>query len=228
MWMGNSVQRMDAVCASTRNLPIGAPGIRIGTEACMSTTPASATSSVDSLVRQLVEKIDQDRNGQISTAEFGTFLEGLLKTRELLTDPTKRASAAGSGTLDGSDTIGGGEEIHPSQWTDNNAPYGVTLAGFSPQNQTHLTPEDLGIPGKAEKYAVYSYLLNNRIQPTSDWAPAAADALNKKYSTNVFHAIDGETLGYGNEYVHSAPNGYGLLAGQYNPNATGEFFWGWV
>jgi hypothetical protein len=185
----------------------------------MSTTNSSGSvSGVDPMLRQLVERIDQDRNGQISTAEFATFLTGLLKA--------SGQSAAGlSAALDGDSTTP--REIDPSLWNDNNAPYGVTLAGFSPQEHTDLTLADLGIPGKAEKYAVYSYLLNNKIQPTSDWAPAAAAALNKKYNTDVYHAIDGETLGYGTEYVHSAPNGYGLQAGQYNPNATGEFFWGY-
>ena len=66
------------------------------------------------------------------------------------------------------------------------------------------------------------------MQPKSDWAPAAADWLNKKYNTTVYKAIDGETLGYGNEYVHAAANGYGMLPGTYNPHASGEFFWGWT
>ncbi len=66
------------------------------------------------------------------------------------------------------------------------------------------------------------------MQPTKDWAPGVAEALNRKYNTTVFRAIDGETLGYGNQYVHSAPNGYGMAPGTYNPHATGEFFWGWV
>jgi hypothetical protein len=109
---------------------------------------------------------------------------------------------------------------------DNNAPYGVTFAGFSPQNHTDLTLDDLGVPGKAEKYAAYNYLLSNQVQPTSDWAGSAADALNKKYNTTAYHAIDGETLGFGNEYIHSAANGYGMTHGTFNPTATGEFFWG--
>ena len=121
-----------------------------------------------------------------------------------------------------------GDTFHPSTWTDNNCPYGITLAGWSPQDHTDLTLEDLGKPGKAEKYAVYHYLVTNKVQPTHDWAPAAAEALNKKYNTTVFKVIDGETLGYGNEYVHSAPNGYGMRPGTYNTAASGEFFWGWV
>jgi hypothetical protein len=187
----------------------------------MSTTSAStAASGVEPMMRQLVERIDQDKNGQISTDEFGQFLTGLLKA-------SGQSAAKLSAALGEGDTATA-SEIHPSQWTDNNAPYGITFAGWSPQEHTDLSLADLGIPGKAEKYAVYSYLLNNRIQPTSDWAPAAAAALNAKYNTDVYHAIDGETLGYGTEYVHSAPNGYGMHAGQYNPNATGEFFWGYV
>jgi len=115
----------------------------------------------------------------------------------------------------------------PMYWNGDNAPYGVTMAGWSPQDHTNLTLADLGVPGKAEKYAVYYYLRSFQVQPTKDWAPAAADWLNKQYGTNVYYPIDGETLGFGNEYVHSAPNGYGLPAGTYNPDATGEFFYGW-
>jgi hypothetical protein len=119
----------------------------------------------------------------------------------------------------------------PSTWTDNNAPYGVTLAGFSPQNHRDITPADLASQdpatvSKNAKYLVYNYFLANQTQPTNDWAPTAATALNTQYGTNIFHAIDGETLGYGDEYVHSAPNGYGMPQGTYNPNATGELFWG--
>lgn len=198
----------------------------------MSTTPVGSSSSVDPLVKQLVERIDRNKDGQITTAEFGDFLTTLLQARETSAGASRTpglaatfAAAVPAGpAADPPDPAE--SELPPSTWTDNNAPYGVTFAGFSPQNHRDLTLEDLGVPGKAEKYAVYHYLLTNKVQPTNDWAPAAAEALNKRYSTTVFRVIDGETLGYGNEYVHSAPNGYGMARGTYNPDATGEFFWG--
>jgi hypothetical protein len=119
----------------------------------------------------------------------------------------------------------------PSTWNDNNAPYGITLAGYSPQNHRDITPAELNSTDPANvsknaKYLVYNYFLENKTQPTQTWAPDAAAALNARYNTNIFHAIDGETLGYGDEYVHSAPNGYGMPRGTYNPDATGELFWG--
>lgn len=189
----------------------------------MSTTPIGAPSALDPLVKQLVDRVDRNKDGQISTDEFGAFLTDLLRANR---PPVQEA-----GPIEvppETATPGAPQEISPSQWTANNAPYGVTFAGFSPQDHTDLTLEDLGVPGKAEKYAVYNYLLSNQVQPTKDWAPAVAEALNQKYKTTVFKAIDGETLGYGNEYVHSAPNGYGMVSGTYNANATGEFFWGWT
>lgn len=200
----------------------------------MSTTslgPSTPSSSIDPLVRQLVERIDRDKDGKISTDEFGSFLTELIRR-----DTAPAAAAAAPAPIkvplnplqqDPPDETPGPRDIPPSEWTDNNAPYGITFAGFSPQNHTDLTVADLGIPGKAEKYAVYMYLLSNRVEPTRDWAPAAAKALNERYNTNVFKAIDGETLGYGTEYVHSAPNGHGMLAGTYDPHARGEFLWGW-
>lgn len=197
----------------------------------MSTTSIGATShapSLDSLIDQLTNRVDANKDGKISTDEFGSFLKSLMAGMDRL--PGAGAGGAGVSTvplgLNVATATGDAEEAPPSTWTDNNAPYGVTFAGFSPQNHTDLTLADLGIPGKAEKYAVYSYLLANKVQPTSDWAPRVADALNKKYNTTVFKVIDGETLGYGNEYVHSAPNGYGMAPGTFNPNATGEFCWG--
>ena len=197
----------------------------------MSTTSIGATShapSLDSLIDQLTNRVDANKDGKISTDEFGSFLKSLMTGMDRL--PGAGAGGAGVSTvplgLNVATATGDAEEAPPSTWTDNNAPYGVTFAGFSPQNHTDLTLADLGIPGKAEKYAVYSYLLANKVQPTSDWAPGVADALNKKYNTTVFKVIDGETLGYGNEYVHSAPNGYGMAPGTFNPNATGEFCWG--
>jgi hypothetical protein len=181
--------------------------------------PSDAASS---LVQQLAKKIDANNDGQISQAEFAGFLTNLLNGLSGTTFASGRSDPTDSPTPPTTPA----NDVLPSTWTDNNAPYGITFAGFSPQDHTDLTLEDLGTPGKAEKYAAYDYLLSNRIQPTSDWAPQAADALNKKYNTTVYHAIDGETLGFGNEYIHSAANGYGMARGSYNPASTGEFFWG--
>lgn len=189
----------------------------------MSTTPIGSPR-IDDLVQRIVDRIDGNDDGQISRAEFGDFLTRLVTAFRPTGAPTAAPMSIDALGTHAADANEG--DFPPSMWTDDNAPYGVTFAGFSPQNHRHLTLADLGIPGKAEKYAVYHYLVTNKIQPTSDWAPAAAEALNTKYNTNVYRAIDGETLGYGYEYVHSAPNGYGMLRGTYNPNATGEFFWG--
>lgn len=205
----------------------------------MSTTAIGSSTSVEPLIKKLVARIDRNQDGQITTAEFGDFLTSLIEAHKPAapgaTTPSPLLSALAvietEEKPEGPETNPPGAEaveFHPSTWTDNNAPYGVTFAGWSPQDHTDLTMEDLATPGKAEKYAVYHYLVTNRIQPTSDWAPAVAEALNQKYNTTVYRAIDGETLGYGNQYVHSAPNGYGMAPGTFNPSATGEFFWGWV
>lgn len=191
----------------------------------MSTTPIGSPSpKLDDLVRQIVDRIDGNNDGQITRAEFGDFLTRLVTAFRPTGALTASPMTVGTSSTHAADASE--DDFPPSMWTDDNAPYGVTFAGFSPQNHRDLTLADLGIPGKAEKYAVYHYLVTNKIQPTSDWAPAAAEALNRKYNTTVYRAIDGETLGYGYEYVHSAPNGYGMLPGTFNPKATGEFFWG--
>jgi len=48
--------------------------------------------------------------------------------------------------------------------------------------------------------------------------PSSGDALK---------FLDSESLGYsGDEFVHGAPVGHGLLPGQYDPSADSEVFWG--
>jgi len=194
----------------------------------MSTTSiGSPTSglSLDALIKQLVDKVDTNKDGQISSNEFGSFLTSLLGAVDGQSGEGSGASLLAKAT---DSTGAAANEADPSTWTANNAPYGVTYAGFSPQDHRDLTLADLGVPGKAEKYAAYSYMVANKIQPTGEWAQNVADALNTKYNTTVFKAIDGETLGFGNEYIHSAANGYGMASGTYDRAATGEFFWGWA
>ena len=191
--------------------------------------------NVNSIVSQIVQQADVNKDGQISGDEFGGFLTKRLNsmsatnaTRTTNSPPTTAADPGTNGDPTTPTPPLPSRDILQSNWTDNNAPYGITFAGFSPQDHTDLTLDDLGVPGKAEKYAAYDYLLSNQVKPTSDWASGAADALNAKYNTTVYHAIDGETLGFGNEYIHSAANGYGMQHGTYNLTSTGEFFWGVV
>jgi hypothetical protein len=105
----------------------------------------------------------------------------------------------------------------------NNAPYGVTLAGFSPQDHQGADLRD----ARNAKYLVYAYLVANKIAPTSTWARDAVPVLALVLPSVPWTAADTETLVYGDEYVHTAPNGLGMLPGTFNPavNAT-EFLWG--
>ena len=104
----------------------------------------------------------------------------------------------------------------------NNAPYGVTLAGFDPQNHQGC---DLRDPKNA-KYIAYAYLVANKIQPTKTWATAAAAFLASLVPLVPWVAADTETLVYGDEYIHTAPNGHGMPIGTFNPDAAPvEFFW---
>ena len=67
-----------------------------------------------------------------------------------------------------------------------------------------------------------------RLKPSSpcrSWAPAAAAALNQIVGSERFTAVTGVKLVFGDQSVHTAPNGKGMLPGTYNPTATGEFLW---
>jgi len=181
--------------------------------------------NTNQLVQQLVTAIDSNKDGQITSSELGSFLTTLLGAVSSASGNPSTGASTSSARADA--TSGASTDVLPSTWTDNNAPYGVTFAGFSPQDHTNLSLNDLSNPLNA-KYAAYDYLLTNKVAPNSTWATDAAAALNQKYATTVFKAIDGETLGYGDEYIHSAKNGYGMASGTYNASATGEFFWGFV
>lgn len=99
----------------------------------------------------------------------------------------------------------------------------ITYAGFEPKSINRNLNESN--PAKAGKDWVYRYLVNNKIDPNSNWAQAAADALNRQYNTDVFRALDGQTLVYGDERVRTTPVGYGLTKGQYDPGSKGQFHW---
>lgn len=105
----------------------------------------------------------------------------------------------------------------------NNAPYGVTLAGWDPQNHQGA---DLTDPRNA-KYLVYAYLVCNKVQPVVGFVNATVEVLKSAMPSVPWVASDAETLSYGDEFVHLAPNGHGLTTGQFNTNANAtEFFWG--
>jgi hypothetical protein len=105
----------------------------------------------------------------------------------------------------------------------NLAPYGVGLIGFSPQDHQGA---DLRNPTNA-KYIAYAYLVANKILPSSTWAPAAVAVLSSVVPGVPWAAGDGETLVYGDEYIHVAPRGWGYpdITNRPDLNAQ-EFFWG--
>lgn len=105
------------------------------------------------------------------------------------------------------------------------APYGVALVGFSPQQHQGA---DLRDPGNA-KYIAYGYLVANKIVPSKTWAPPAAVALAAVVPGVPWAAADGETLVYGDEFIHTAPRGLGDpgLTNRLDLNPL-EFFWGAV
>jgi hypothetical protein len=103
------------------------------------------------------------------------------------------------------------------------APYGVALIGFSPQQHQGA---DLRDPGNA-KYIAYAYLVANKIAPSSTWATPAVAVLAAAVPGVAWTAADGETLVYGDEFIHTAPRGHGDpgLTNRADLNPL-EFFWG--
>lgn len=115
------------------------------------------------------------------------------------------------------------EEASPSSpyqpQTPKKKKYGVTM----PTDPSKFTGYDFAAhqgqefdydnPAEGAKYAVSNYL--NNIDPNSDWAGSAAEALNSQFGQNIFKANGGRRLSYGDEFVDSDPTRFG-----------GKFFWG--
>lgn len=108
---------------------------------------------------------------------------------------------------------------------------GVTYAGFSPQDHQGANLFD---PMQA-KYALQQYMVQNGALAggAGGNAQQIADALNQMYgkaygNDKFFTAQDAETiLMPDGQYVHAAPNGYGMQKGTYNPDNQSEVFWGY-
>lgn len=96
----------------------------------------------------------------------------------------------------------------------------LQLVGFNPGAHIGETP-NVTTP----KYAVANVLQQMSTQPGFDplnFAAAAAAQLNAMFNTNQFIAADGQTIIYGDEYVHTAPPGYHGT----DPHGGWELFWG--
>ncbi|MDE2142986.1 MAG: hypothetical protein KGJ84_11310 [Elusimicrobia bacterium] len=112
-------------------------------------------------------------------------------------------------------------------WGDNPAGYlgdqanfvnGVMFVGWSPQDHPN---GGQGTP----KYDLYNYLVLNHVDPNDrNWAPAAAEELNKTHPCKYW-AEDGESIDYEDEYAHSDVPGHGAPGGAI-PGAVGQFTWG--
>jgi hypothetical protein len=194
----------------------------------MSISTVSAPN-VDQLVQRLVSQADVNKDGQLSSTEFGAFLthllEGLSAKVPTISDsshtaitpdpvPSPPAGAFPSGILNiGADGCNGFNSI--------------TYCGFSPQNHQGA---DLNDPMNA-KYALQQYLIDTNAN-LNGGAQGIADSLNQKYGVaygdpKFFTATDTETIMMPDgQYVHYAPNGYAMGRGTYNPLNTGEVFWG--
>ena len=196
----------------------------------MSINTVSANTNVDQLVQRLVSQADINKDGQLSSSEFGSFLTHLLEGVEPKLSNiagSNRAAASASqgdepqaGALDFSSTLTVGADAC-------NGFNGITYCGFSPQEHKGANLND---PMNA-KYALQQFLVETNAN-LNGGAQGIVDTLNQKYGVlygdaNFFTATDAETIMMPDgQYVHYAPNGYAMASGTYNPLNTGEVFWG--
>jgi hypothetical protein len=191
----------------------------------MSINTVSAKTDVEQLVNRLVSQADSNKDGQLSSTEFGSFLTHLIegissKTTANVGGATSAAPSAPAAPLSTSTTLSIGADAC-------NGFNNITYCGFSPQDHQGANLND---PMNA-KYALQQYLIDTNAN-LNGGAQGIADALNQKYGAaygdpNFFTATDTETIMMPDgQYVHYAPNGYAMSSGTYNPLNTGEVFWG--
>lgn len=91
----------------------------------------------------------------------------------------------------------------PNTYTANVPQDPAKFQGYAPQNHQRAV-FDTSNPARGAKYAVQNYLAN--VDPNTDWAPAAAAALNQQFGqSNLFRVDHGKRLSYGDEAVDSDP-----------------------
>ena len=148
----------------------------------MSINTVSANTDVEQLVQRLVSQADVNKDGQLSSTEFGSFLtqliEGVSAKVPNVTGANyatasarwprslrriRRPASSTSGTLNiGADACNGFNRI--------------TYCGFSPQDHQGA---DLNDPMNA-KYALQQYLIETNAN-LNGGAQGIVDALNQKY-----------------------------------------------
>jgi hypothetical protein len=199
----------------------------------MSINTVSANTNVEQLVQRLVSQADLNKDGQLSSTEFGSFLTHLIEGVS-----AKVPNVAGSNYATASAPLAKvGPTDPPAGVSDArtlivgadacNGFNRITYCGFSPQDHQGANLSD---PMNA-KYALQQYLIDTNAN-LNGGAQAIVDALNQKYgaaygNANFFTATDAETIMMPDgQYVHYAPNGYAMAGGTFNPTNTGEVFWG--
>jgi hypothetical protein len=197
----------------------------------MSINTVSSKTDVEQLVQRMVSQADANKDGQLSSSEFGSFLTHLI---EGISSKTT-ANVSGSNNAAASAATAPSTPAAPLSTATTltigadacNGFNNITYCGFSPQNHQGANLND---PMNA-KYALQQYLIDTNAN-LNGGAQSIAEALNQKYGAaygdpNFFTATDTETIMMPDgQYVHYAPNGYAMSSGTYNPLNTGEVFWG--
>jgi hypothetical protein len=190
-------------------------------------------NDIGQLVQRLVSAADRNKDGNLSSSEFGSFLTNLLGGVAKRAPDLKGTQVGSAATADAADPPAADRSSVFNIGADAcNGFDGVTYAGFSPQDHQGA---DLFDPMKA-KYALQQYMVENGAltRGVEGNAAAIASGLNARYGAaygnpNFFKAVDAETiLMPDGQYVHAAPNGYGMKAGTFNPLNMSEVFWGAV
>lgn len=185
------------------------------------TNAAPVGNHVSQLAQELFKEMDKNGDNKLSKDEFQAFFQNFVQ--QLGThEQTQHLEIARADAAPDDPANPANPDDYIYAGLPDAADYAARGYDFDHPDPHHLKP------------IISKMLHTGEIAPTHDWVtPELVARLNAMAGLDAsdpdaFHALDRETIAFsGNEYVHSAPVGHGLLPGQYDPHAKGEFLWGW-
>src|SRR3954470_1981366 len=165
----------------------------------MSINSVSANTDVEQLVQRLVSRADVNKDGQLSSSEFGSFLTHLI---EGISSKAPNVSGANHAAPSAAPAAPTAPALGPASLSATldigadacNGFNNITYCGFSPQDHQGANLND---PMNA-KYALQQFLIETNAN-LNGGAQSIAEALNQKYGAaygdpNFFTATDTETI----------------------------------
>lgn len=162
----------------------------------MSVTTVNSASKAQDLASQLATQIDSNKDGQISTNEFGTFILNLLENRS--SSSTNTLSALSNATAPAADGGGGKTDLN-NIWRSSALGYMPPFMGFDMDRCG--APNTISSAAGSLKYDAYNVLKN--------YDPRDPNAMKQAYAElNALHPGQYELDSQDNLMLTGTADGY--------------------